>query len=254
MVPRFERGVGIAGKCVGGAFCRVGVGLGVRQLVGPAGSDVASAIYSDGRYIEVRPRHASCAGAGTEAPVRKPEDPGLRRSTAVSMGLVLLLIFLFVPWQVAFLGCWIIQLLHCAAHLQDGRASSMANIPMEAIPLRLQTGDGDGDGDSCERIGNGELESSAIHDTCRSPTAHAQACRAATHAFHQNAHILLLLTWLLPLTAPVLAVWVRTLLTAGYTTPFNGDHNVVKVAPILWLVDYLGRGRTLDTRYSAFFF
>lgn len=193
-------------------------------------------------------------GTGTESPVRKPEDPGLRRSTVVSVGLVLLFIFLFVPWQVAFLGCWIIQLLHCAVHLRDARASSMTNIPVEAIPLRLRAGDDDGkgDGDLCELMGNGEVESSAIHDSSRSPAAHAVACRAAVHAFHQNTHILLLLTWLLPLTAPVLAVWVRTLLTAGYTTPFNGDHNVVKVAPILWLVDYLGRGRTLDTRYSAF--
>jgi glycosylphosphatidylinositol deacylase len=56
------------------------------------------------------------------------------------------------------------------------------------------------------------------------------------------------MTWLLPLVAPVFVVWVRTLQTAGYTTPFNGDHNVFKVAPVLWLVDYLGRGRLLETR------
>lgn len=54
------------------------------------------------------------------------------------------------------------------------------------------------------------------------------------------------MTWLLPLAAPVLAVWVRTIQTAGYTTPFNGDHNVFKVAPVLVLVDLLGRGRPLD--------
>ena len=54
------------------------------------------------------------------------------------------------------------------------------------------------------------------------------------------------MTWLLPLVAPVLAVWVRTIQTAGYTTPFNGDHNVFKVLPVLVLVDLLGRGRPLD--------
>lgn len=63
---------------------------------------------------------------------------------------------------------------------------------------------------------------------------------------NQNTHILLLMTWLLPLVAPVLAVWVRTVQTAGYTTPFNGDHNVFKVAPVLVLVDLLGRGRPFD--------
>ena len=47
------------------------------------------------------------------------------------------------------------------------------------------------------------------------------------------------MTWLLPLAAPVLAVWVRTLFTAGFTTPFNGDHNVLYVIPFLVLVDPL---------------
>jgi len=43
---------------------------------------------------------------------------------------------------------------------------------------------------------------------------------------------------LLPLTAPVLAVWVRTLLTAGLTTPFDGDHNFLGVLPFLVLTDF----------------
>ena len=54
---------------------------------------------------------------------------------------------------------------------------------------------------------------------------------------HARAHLLLLMTWLLPLAAPVLAVWVRTLYTAGITTPFDGDHNVLNVLPYLVLVD-----------------
>ena len=33
-----------------------------------------------------------------------------------------------------------------------------------------------------------------------------------------NMHLMLLMTWLLPLTCPVLAVWVRTLASAGITT------------------------------------
>ncbi|KAJ3555841.1 hypothetical protein NM688_g2357 [Phlebia brevispora] len=46
---------------------------------------------------------------------------------------------------------------------------------------------------------------------------------------HKHQHLLLLMTWLLPLAAPVLAVWVRTLYTAGLTTPFDGDHNVLRM-------------------------
>jgi ABC-type transport system involved in cytochrome c biogenesis permease component len=50
---------------------------------------------------------------------------------------------------------------------------------------------------------------------------------------------LLLLFWLLPLVAPVLAVWVGTLATAGLTTPFDGDHDVFAVASFLLFVDFV---------------
>jgi len=50
--------------------------------------------------------------------------------------------------------------------------------------------------------------------------------------------ILLLIFWLLPLVAPVLAVWVRTLATAGLTTPFDGDHDVLASASFLLFVDF----------------
>jgi hypothetical protein len=55
---------------------------------------------------------------------------------------------------------------------------------------------------------------------------------------NHNMHLLLLMTWLLPLAAPVLAAWVRTLVTAGITTPFDGDHVFLNVAPFLILVDF----------------
>ncbi|KAI6040448.1 PGAP1-like protein-domain-containing protein [Pisolithus marmoratus] len=176
-----------------------------------------------------------------------PEGSKLRRSTVFSMVLLLLFIFLFVPWQVAFLGCWIIQLLNCAAHPQDGctlgRTPIAVDTPVEAIPLRIQHEDG-GPKEPAE---DGVAELLSVIGASR---ASMSSARKSTYpyALHQNTHILLFLTWLLPLTAPVLAVWVRTLLTAGYTIPFNGDHNVIKVLPILWLVDYVGRGHVLDTR------
>ena len=54
MVPRFGRGVGPAGECVGGAFRQTGVWPGVPELVAPPGADAASAIYRNGNHIEMR--------------------------------------------------------------------------------------------------------------------------------------------------------------------------------------------------------
>lgn len=60
--------------------------------------------------------------------------------------------------------------------------------------------------------------------------------------------MLLFLTWLLPLAAPVLAVWVRTLATAGpvaLDSIGTGDHNFLSVAPYLILVEYASWTRGL---------
>lgn len=68
---------------------------------------------------------------------------------------------------------------------------------------------------------------------------------------NRSMHLLLLMTWLLPLVAPVLAVWIRTLMTAGLTVPFDGDHNFLKVAPFLLLVDSISSRRVhcFEERY-----
>ena len=150
------------------------------------------------------------------------------------MVLVLALIFLLVPWQVAFLGCWIIQLLNCSATFRPksypGSVPTLANTPTGSTPLGER---GDGMSDDGDDVSPGRSPGQPLKPTFG-------------NVYHQNTHILLLMTWLLPLVTPVLAVWVRTVQTAGYTTPFNGDHNVFKVAPVLALVDLLGRGRPLD--------
>ncbi|KIJ69807.1 hypothetical protein HYDPIDRAFT_104430 [Hydnomerulius pinastri MD-312] len=181
------------------------------------------------------------------APTRRPDDGGLRRSAVISMVAVLLLIFLFVPWQVAFLGCWLIQLFNCAASSRGnpypGSTPTIASTPTESIALREQTHDGDkSDEDELPT----DHPSSASLRPGNAPPHISKFIFAKSH--HQNTHILLLMMWLLPLTAPVLAVWVRTLQTAGYTTPFNGDHNVLKIAPVLLLVDYKSRGRLIETK------
>lgn len=158
------------------------------------------------------------------------------KSALVSMGLILILIFVFVPWQVAFLGCWTIHLHTCATL----RSKPSLVEPGAAIPL----------------LGRSRQESDV------SPLTHPEATTRSTnqshpstdamsfglHSYHRNMHILLLMTWLLPLVAPVLAVWVRTLMTAGFTVPFDGDHNFLNVAPFLLLVDSRFSGQAPEVK------
>ncbi|TFK55658.1 PGAP1-domain-containing protein [Heliocybe sulcata] len=151
---------------------------------------------------------------------RPREDTSVRRNTVLSMSLVFALIFFFVPWQVAFLGNWLIFLWVCGTKPSATKSANPA--PVEAVPLVHRTTAGD------THSRGGESDDA---DSSRS-----LAVLQSTHNLYR--HFLLLKTLLLPLVAPVLAVWVRTLYTAGLTTPFDGDHNFLFVAPWLILVDY----------------
>lgn len=153
-------------------------------------------------------------------PNRKHEGLAVGRSTVVSLCIIFAMIFLFVPWQVAYLGCWIHQLLTCAA--AETYPTSVTRIAVENHPLH-------------DRSGHGERA-----DTPQSQVDEQTRDRLYTQQDNHrlNCHILLFMTWLLPLAAPVLAVWVRTLITAGLTTPFDGDHFFLSVAPFLVLVDF----------------
>ncbi|KAG0707742.1 PGAP1-like protein-domain-containing protein [Suillus ampliporus] len=174
---------------------------------------------------------------------RRYDDLGMPRTTVVSMIFISLLVILFVPWQIAFIGCWLIHLYTCAssAHRKPypGSVPSLRGTPTESLPLR-------------ERIGGREQDAQDTEtneiDVSKEPELQGFASVTdtldANQAYHENTHILLLMTWLLPLSMPVLAVWVRTLMTAGYTAPFNGDHNVFKVAPFLVLVDCTSRRKS----------
>jgi GPI inositol-deacylase len=113
------------------------------------------------------------------------------------MLFIFALVFLVIPWQVAFLGCWLIQLSTCASP---------------------------------------DIGSFAEEDS--EPTGLPQKRSRASENDKINMYLLLLMTWLLPLAAPVLVVWIRTLAQVGLTTPFDGDHFVLSVAPFLILVDY----------------
>ncbi|EJD01013.1 PGAP1-domain-containing protein [Fomitiporia mediterranea MF3/22] len=107
---------------------------------------------------------------------RAPDDNSKEKPASLSGALftilfMSLLVFLFIPWQVAFLACYLIHWHHCALLLQVSTSNQ-------------------------------------------------------TQISTRNQKLLFLLgmTWCLPVVAPVLIVWVRTLATAGLTTPFDGDH------------------------------
>lgn len=148
------------------------------------------------------------------------------------MGLVLVVILLLVPWQVAFLGCWFFQLFTCAALRTQ---SSTLTRPQNAYPMTPTTPELLHTATAADFDAHSPTDSERL--LAVQPQVTAQPRISDETLKNANEHLLLLMTWLLPLAAPVLAVWVRTLMTAGYTTPFDGDHNVLYVAPFLLLVE-----------------
>ncbi|KAG1891025.1 PGAP1-like protein-domain-containing protein [Suillus subluteus] len=183
------------------------------------------------------------------------DDLAMPRSTVVSLISISFLVFLVVPWQIAFMGCWLIHLHTCAssAHRKPypGSVPSLRSTPIESFPLRERF---DGRKDDTQDTEPKEIEPSQepeIQDVRQvQRLATITDALNATQAYHENTHLLLLMTWLLPLSMPVLAVWVRTLMTAGYTAPFNGDHNVFKVVPFLVLVEFTSRKKSALLSYG----
>ncbi|OBZ70020.1 GPI inositol-deacylase [Grifola frondosa] len=151
------------------------------------------------------------------------------RNALLSIGFVSLLIFVLVPWQVAFLGCWIFHFYTCATSIAALAVSSQQSSPTP-VPLAA--------------LASRDSNSSPERTSKPPPTSRATLADYA----NANMHLLLFMTWLLPLAAPVLAVWVRTLATAGFTTPFDGDHNFLYVAPFLVLVEFAGAGPGIERR------
>jgi len=143
------------------------------------------------------------------------------------MGLIFALIFLLVPWQVAYLGCWLIHLSTCASSARlISNIKSSGTPGVTAIPLiRVPDTNGEVQEQKPAEVQNHEAQRGALQ-------------KYIIDNHNHNTHLLLLMTWLLPLVAPVLAVWVRTLATAGLTTPFDGDHDFLNAAPFLILVDF----------------
>ncbi|PBK69980.1 PGAP1-domain-containing protein [Armillaria solidipes] len=151
------------------------------------------------------------------------EINGFSRVTAISMLLILLFVFLVIPWQVAFLGCWFVHAVTCASRPRS--VGDSLKSPSNSVIISLME--------------------SHPHTNSEEPDASTepvdQSSLQIANNYNHNMHLLLLMTWLLPLAAPVLVVWIRTLATAGFTTPFDGDHFVLNVAPFLFLVDFASR-------------
>ena len=147
----------------------------------------------------------------------------VQRGTMLSLLTICAAIFLFIPWQVAYLGCWVLHLCTCATARQQQHDAAYGSR-MEAVPL------------------TNTRRSSAEDHGAMSPTLPPRKPPSEfvirQSNLNHSLHMLLLMTWLLPFTGPVLAVWVRTLLTAGFATPFDSDHNFISVLPFLILVDY----------------
>ncbi|KAF9268404.1 PGAP1-domain-containing protein [Marasmius fiardii PR-910] len=150
---------------------------------------------------------------------QRQEVTSVRRSTILSTCLLFVLIFFFIPWQVAYLSCWIIHLYTCAS-------ASATPVGDSDEPILLTRND---DGDEVEN----EDETAQQQGQLR-----LIQFRIIRDNDNYNSHMLLFMTWLLPLAAPILVVWVRTLVTAGLTTPFDGDHFFMNVAPFLVMVDF----------------
>ena len=157
------------------------------------------------------------------------------------------LIFIFVPWQVAYLGCCILYLGTCASSQRE--LATIIQRRIVAVPLvqfssrreNEEVTDEVTDDRTPYYRSSLERHSSGLHELKRDNVNH-------------NLHFLLLMIWLLPFTAPVLAVWVRTLITAGLTTPFDGDHNFLAVVPFLVLTDFASwtPGRLFERPRSIF--
>ncbi|GBE79854.1 GPI inositol-deacylase [Sparassis crispa] len=152
---------------------------------------------------------------------RKPrEDTGSRTNALLSMALVCLLIFILVPWQVAFLGCYVYHFYTCVARLPRTPDASPAS-PSTPVTADMTP------------VGNGAPPTRLV---------------AELSVQSQHEYLLLLMTWLLPLAAPILAVWVRTLATAGIMARWDADHNVFCVAPFLVAVEFASVGGSLFQR------
>ncbi|PCH40901.1 PGAP1-domain-containing protein [Wolfiporia cocos MD-104 SS10] len=166
-----------------------------------------------------------------------------RKNALLSMGLVLIVTLIFIPWQVAFLCAWIYHFYTCATFTMGSKI--MPVYESDPIPLESRSRSSS---DASESLGESDIpEAPSSPPPPRSISSdQVELMTLSTH--YEHFHLLLLMTWLLPITAPVLVVWVRTLTSAGMQaiwgsgSGWGADRNVFLVAPWLFLVEWAGVG------------
>lgn len=167
-------------------------------------------------------------------------ERALRRHALLSLGLVCLLIFLLIPWQVAFLGCWIYHFYSCAVGVARSLERASDTTPPPRTPSPSNSPSRSRSAPVSIPLTQHKFDNVDSHDDTSPTPPPLDPRQTLTNAHRQDVHFLFLMTWLLPFAAPVLAVWVRTVATAGATTPFDGDHNFLRVAPFLVLAEVGG--------------
>lgn len=72
----------------------------------------------------------------------------------------------------------------------------------------------------------------------------------ANKAYHYNFSLFIIMICILPISLPILAVWIRNL-SVQWFTPFSSHHNVLSVAPIILLVECLTKGKIAPCNNST---
>lgn len=188
--------------------------------------------------------------------VTLPSHGSKLKSTNLAAVVVLLFcVATLIPYQVAFVTTWLILLWTCASApaqltvAEPESSSSGVKEPfMDTLDIPLLPNAPDANLRSRSRSNSPtEVSSQGVPRADSSFRSSSPSARASLDASNLAKHVLLLQTLLVPLKAPVLAVWIRTLASAGYTTPFDGDHNILMVLPWLGLMEVVMEGTPWGT-------
>ncbi|KAG9049980.1 GPI inositol deacylase [Tulasnella sp. UAMH 9824] len=196
-------------------------------------------------------------GTRLSKPMRLERSPAMqamgtrplsKKRSFVALGLVLLLVGTVIPHQVAFVISWLMILWTSAT-----RSKSTAT-PQETAPAPSPRQNPSARDALEPPIPLSSVRVPSPSPTRRRSTPEPEAPKSrpvalaelppppgdgptpltVSNDFALVQHVLLLQAFLFPTQGAVLAVWIRTLVTAGFTTPFNGDHNIFLA--IFWLV------------------
>ena len=165
--------------------------------------------------------HKAVSGIKLTLACSRHERVSMRRNN-ITICLVLSSAFVFVPWQAAYLWSWLALLYACGTRYVrrpfPGSTPSIAPSPRET-----------------------SSPPAAVNSPQTKPNVHTEPRYWGIDIEHHNQHILLLMTWLLVLAAPVLTVWIRTLWIAGLTAPFETDYSMLKASPFVILAVFASR-------------